>query len=513
MTLSVAELDAAMRDLVRNIERPQALRHNPLVARALHGVPDADQDAAITRVRAVALAALQPGSRQAEIVRLCDVEGIPHKVAQKMLGLSRRQFYRERSAARSLILAAVTRRPAATVLRSRIEATLEHVETLYDFALFGRIDEALAACELISQDGAVPDLLVHTEALRAVILSESGEFEKARIAREGVHRLAGSRSAGLAELAYANGYAAFSAGEHTHAVAAATHAVQLSRTGANATDRERRAHARHLALLGSLLSEDHDPAASLAVFMRARDTLLACSNVPQSALVHAQVDIASRRIVTGTSAPGALDEAVQALDASARHGLSSARIWSTLVLGYVYLTLGNRAQVMASVRSVHALARFVDGGAWLARIYILVSRLERACGMHHEALRSVRRAQDTLPPGHYLAGIADVRAAEALIGLDEPEKALEHADAALERSIGFRESHFTGAAHIVKAKALQSIGRVADAVEHCDAGLERLRRGGLLHDLQRALELAASLTGETRYLAEAGEVAFSMSAV
>jgi tetratricopeptide (TPR) repeat protein len=125
----------------------------------------------------------------------------------------------------------------------------------------------------------------------------------------------------------------------------------------------------------------------------------------------------------------------------------------------------------------------------------------------------VRRAQDTLPPGHYLAGIADVRAAEALIGLDEPEKALEHADAALERSIGFRESHFTGAAHIVKAKALQSIGRVADAVEHCDAGLERLRRGGLLHDLQRALELAASLTGETRYLAEAGEVAFSMSAV
>src|ERR1700736_3391508 len=84
--LGGAALDGAIRHLVRHIADPSELRKNPLVAERFAGA----------RPPMIA-AALPEGSGARGIVRPCDIGGPSHKAVVHELGISRRQFYRERA--------------------------------------------------------------------------------------------------------------------------------------------------------------------------------------------------------------------------------------------------------------------------------------------------------------------------------------------------------------------------------------------------------------------------------
>jgi predicted negative regulator of RcsB-dependent stress response len=131
-----------------------------------------------------------------------------------------------------------------------------------------------------------------------------------------------------------------------------------------------------------------------------------------------------------------------------------------------------------------------------------VSRLQTAHGKAAEALASVRAARATIPKDHCLRALADLRAAEALNAANAPNEALPLALDALPRMSLGGNSHYAGAAHVAAANAFHQLGDIPRARTHCEAGLERLRHGGMVMDLSRALRLAARLTGDSRYVEE-----------
>ncbi|HEX8806215.1 MAG TPA: hypothetical protein VF741_04660 [Candidatus Aquilonibacter sp.] len=134
------DLLSAARRLLRELDDERALRANPLLCHLRKAAIGHDRlRAHILR----ALAQLDPDSRtgpesarrarQYTILLRCDIERAPHKDVAATLGLSRRQFYRDRRAA--LLAFATNVRAPQTLMRIETEthdARLLYIETLRD---------------------------------------------------------------------------------------------------------------------------------------------------------------------------------------------------------------------------------------------------------------------------------------------------------------------------------------------------------------------------------------------
>lgn len=90
------EYPSALRD-------PHALRRNPLAQR-FFGADAGSEASACARVRATVRSALPEGTHARRIVERCDIGGENHKAVMLEMGLSRRQFYRERREAAARVL-------------------------------------------------------------------------------------------------------------------------------------------------------------------------------------------------------------------------------------------------------------------------------------------------------------------------------------------------------------------------------------------------------------------------
>jgi tetratricopeptide (TPR) repeat protein len=502
--LSGAALDGAIRHLVRHIADPAELRKNPLVAERIAGWRAEEQQAILLQLRAMIRAALPENSRAARIVQRCDIEGASHKEVTHELGISRRQFYRERARARELIVEALRRRPNAAVVKSRLEGHLEEIETLHELVAQGRTAEALSYGDVLLERGAPPEVLGSVHAARATAHSESGEADRARAEAARAEHLASGLVSVAAELAFARSYAEYVRPSYSRAIEAATRAAELSIPPAHAHDWQRRAHARHLRFLANLLQEDHDPKAALAVFARAHEALFACAAVPKAAELRIATDIAMTRLAFAEMQPHALNEAQQSHAASSWHALGYERVWSLIALAFAAVNAGRKDTALGFCDEAASLAPAVASGSWLGRIYLLVSRLQTAGGRPQSALRWIAAAQANVPEGHHLMrGVCELRAAEAHLALQDGARALEHAQTALVRLAPNAGSHYYGSVHLALARALEATGDRARAIEHCEAGVAIIRRGGLVHDVIAALRFAARLTGELRYEAEA----------
>jgi tetratricopeptide (TPR) repeat protein len=489
--------DADLRRLLRSLHDPRALRRNPL-ARVL-ATPGDDVRFAET-VRALVRAAMPAGSRAAVIVERCDIEGLPHKLVAAQLGLSMRHFYRERARSRRILRDVLANPPVAASADARIDTLRDELEAEHAAIDFGFAAEAHRRVRA-RLDHGLPEILVPAFlGLRARALGESGRTEEAAAELARCEARDGVTQNDCAEFAYVRAALVDVAGRRAEATQHAQRAVELTGLGAQATARDRRVHARMLAWLANLLQADHDPVAAIAAFERARDALRGCDAEPLAQHARILIDLAVTRYSLPAMIVQGIGEAEHALRSASWHGLPGEREWAELViaLGAFSRTVdGDAAEFPIPVLSGNGFA-----GAWLARMKLLVSRMQTARGETAAALRSVRAARAHIPPGHHLHASADLREAEALNALGDARAALPLASGAIDRISVGASSHYSGAAHLAVAEALARLGREEPARVHCEAGVEKLRHGAFVRDVRRALRFAARLTGDPQYARE-----------
>lgn len=120
----IEEAVTACRHLLRYLDRPAALAANPIYRSSL------DPDIPLHRVRdALRASAMHLNERDRAILLRCDVAHEPHKKVAFELGLSMRQFYRDR--------AAMISRLAAVMSRRRRRATRDDVAAIAVHCLAG----------------------------------------------------------------------------------------------------------------------------------------------------------------------------------------------------------------------------------------------------------------------------------------------------------------------------------------------------------------------------------------
>jgi tetratricopeptide (TPR) repeat protein len=492
-------LNQEVRHLMRSLNDATALRSNRL-ARAL--ALSEDDGRFVEAVQRFVRSAVPAGSRMMRILERCDITGQLHKIASEELGLSMRQFYRERSEAHRRIREAIEAHLHASIHYDRADLLADELELLYESVHCGRVEAALRRADELLRYGFGTDGVRALRALQSCAFAVSGRPEQA------AHELLQARRAGAPhdelapELAFAQAYALAAQGRHAEAIPHAERAIAMKSVPAELPERRRRVRARHLALLGNLYLEDHDPHKALRALETAGRILQSCRVAPQSQLVRVSTDIAACCLAIADMVDTATARAIEAYRSATWHGLDAERVRAEVVLGFAALAVGATSNVLDGLPQTSYCTFAGAEGHWLARMHLLVSRLQTAHGKAAEALASVRAARATIPSDHCLRALADLRAAEALNAAKAPSAALPLALDAIPRMALGGGSHFAGAAHVAAAHALQQLGDVPRAREHCEAGLVRLRRGGMVMDLSRALRLAARLTGDARYVEE-----------
>ena len=183
--------------LLRRLDDPESVRRNPLVAGAF-GRPRAgraavDGNVTLLRIRAAVLSAVATldthvnarnvhFARQRTIVTRCDLRGEKHAAVAADLGVSLREFYRERRRAFERLLANLesnlreTQQPVRA-LPTRFELDLDRVA---NFRLVGAFGAAFALLERIASEAADPSDGVRALCYGVEIASDIGDNECAR---------------------------------------------------------------------------------------------------------------------------------------------------------------------------------------------------------------------------------------------------------------------------------------------------------------------------------------------
>jgi tetratricopeptide (TPR) repeat protein len=496
------DLDADVRHMMRSLNSAKALRSNR-VARIL-AFPG-DERHFVEALQAFVRAVIPAGSRMAQIVDLCDIQGRPHKVVAAQMAISMRHLYRERLRARDHVRDAIAARLYVRVEHDGCDVLADELETHHEAVQHGHTDDVLAQVAALLEAGVTADLLPAVLALRARALAEAGNATAALAELNRAAQTADVPARTRAEIEFVRGGIRGVEGRYVEALLHAGRAAELSRLLPDASERERRAHARHLAFLGHLRHEGNDPAGAIETYESARETLYECAIPPQAQLLHICIDLAASRLAVPDMLDHGTAEALQAYRAATWHGLAAEREWAELTLGFAALTAPEVALMLGHQPPPLGPTGVASGaGHWLGRMRLLLARLQIAYEQPARALQTLQAARAALPTGHYLHAVADLRAAEAHNAASRPGAALPLAAGVIDRvaSAFGSSSHYTGAAHLAIAEALHQLGDDAPAREHCEAGIRCLRNGALVHDLSRALRLAAHLTGDARYARE-----------
>ena len=499
MRAAEQKFDQDVRHLMRSLTDPRRLRSNRL-ARALEHA--GDDQRFLLGVQDVVRAALPAGSRMAQIFERCDVLREPQKAVAAQLALSMRQFYRERAQAQVLIREAIRTRLHASVQEDGDDLLADELELLHELVQCGRIEPALRRAEELMRGGVPAEFGRRLVALRACAFAVSGRGVQAAAELQSLERAGTPRLEGDVESEFAHASALAAQGRHAEAIPHAERAVAPQRPWPEVSERRRRAHARRLALLGTLYREDHEPHKAIAALELAGRILLSCRVTPQTQLARLSAELAMCCFAIADMVDYGTARAIEAYRAATWHGLEAERVRAEIVLGFAALAGGSTGAVLDGLpQTAYGVIAGVEGH-WLGRMHLLVSRLLAARGDGAGALASAQTARVSIPPDHCLHALADLRTAEALNAAGSPGDALPLALGAIPRMSLGGGSHHAGSAHVATAEALDRLGDARGARAHCDAGLERMRRGALVMDLARALRLAARLTGNPRYVEE-----------
>lgn len=518
---------AAVRHLLRHLNDPQELAGNPLTSdifrdRIRSGLTMRD---ALRLVREAVTQCIdritqsegdsvvrERNSRAATILRRCDIDGAAHAQVAAELGLSRRQFYRDRSLALQLLATEMEDRiqtPQSGSAAAADLATLAY-ESVEALLAVGQFDHAKAALERISRSACAPedriraccDLVdIHCEDVR-----HAGAAQALESAREIWSQLPQSRSAtASARMALANAQYATLLCNHANAEHHRREGLASLRGMAH-SPAVAELLTRTLLADAASLRERGDQRAAIAALDEAEASL--DPRRPSSLLLEAL--ILNEKGAAFMLLPGGLSDASRLHQRAAQ--LARERRFMRIALASLLNDCavdhwqGKTKSALAAAREVLEAARGVAFTQEFARMAMLVSSFALAVKETNTALDLLAEAKQFAQDGGSLHSRALLSEARLHLQTGSHRRAIELASEACGAVESAGARALLGTALLYAAEGYAALGdrRAIGAVTQAIAELER---GGSPFNLCRAHRLAGKLTGAKSHAKRAKEIA------
>jgi len=524
-------------DLLRNLDVPSRLRQNDLVARCFAGireVDDAELDGRMIalRIKAIVLASIASlateaasslhGSRQRSIMERCDVRREKHSAVAADLGISLREFYRERRRAMerlAVLVRAELARPSKAVLRTpaAFELDLDRVVNLT------RVGDMPAAFLL----------------LESVLRATTSARDYVRACCLGVELAADRGDAAQSQEFFAEARRAGASLDETQDALIVSTELELGRAmqswaAGNLTDT--RSACDHAARAATRISACGEPEASrLAVtaFLRSATFALAVEENSDFALkrlgeasrildrmAHKPPDLSGELLISlGLSqwyVDGHMARSLEYLREAVAL-MADAQVTGMLPVALHYLCessvmVGSVPEArIAGSAAMHA-AKAIDSVQVWVYACLGMAAVELACGNAKSALELSSRAA-SVDVGGVSSAATEMAAAEAHLALRRFDLALKLARHVQTREQPGRPQRIAGEALRIAAEAHEGLGNRSAARECIDAAVAILAKRGNQRSKQRAYACSGRVTGRRVHRAIANELAIALHAV
>lgn len=497
----------ACRQLLQHLDEPFVLTSNPLLREHHH---DAAQLPRYLR-STLRMLALQLGEREQAILLRCDLGGRPHKKVAFELGLSMRQFYRERAAMTGRLAAMLNEHvrdgdaPATAIDVGGLElaraTAMRHS---------GQRSMALGLLQSIAASNADRDVRLAARCERLTMLAEEGAFAcaHAELALLDTDRRAANDTSALADarVNYERWYLLWCGGHDVQAWELANRSLEpfvLSARLEGRAAKEFAASALTMLARQAFISGRFQD--GFARSERAHDLLAVLHDPPVWARIDAR--ILSGVFYTAIS-PGQLvpAELLEAAALAVQHGLSEFVVMAAMGVSMNEQIHGNNASALSRMENVLPLARNAASRLIFAHVCLQLAQIRVESGDGALALRLLAEARDAYPVRNYAWMYNNVVASGAYAVLrDFPRAQRAAADAASAARVQ-KNASVEGVALLALAQSLVGLNARSEAVDAAQAAVERLETYGYPSQLLRAYELAASLTKRRRFTERAREL-------
>lgn len=508
-------IGTSVRDLLRSLEQPDRLRRSPLVAAQLEGLDDA---AALSHVRsrvesAIAELArfasrapmLERVRRRQTILWRCDLLGEKHEVVARALGLSRRQFYRERKAALVMLERVLSPVPSArvTVAPDRFLLQFTYAKTL---ALLGKFDSAVAELRQIAMSGDTGyRVRSWTEIARIASeerLEDAGRaLSNARRARYALTESRESQEALLdADILLAESVVNWHRGRVPDALNAASAAVDKARAMQSADKDMNELYIASLIEIAEQRCVRGDSAGSLGALSQAQDLLDAFGDPNPQLRAALLLALSQTQSVTAGRIAAAQDNARIAYSYAIQHRLVRYAFRAAIALSAMLERTGRLDDALSFGLSAMSAAHSVCSAKEFGFSCLIVSGVAAKAKQPALAIELVRRARKSTTTFGFESALVELAEAEALLAYGRHKRAAAIADAA---AIGMERlglQRFTGSALRVKSAAQLALGDRQGAQRTIDEAISLLERYGHAYSLAQAY-LCASQVAQNRQLA------------
>lgn len=503
--------------LLRHLRNPSALRKNPIAASYFSASPNGGGErsageglaavlalvsTAVERVFAAPnAAATDHALRQRAIVEQCDLHGKPHAAVAAGLGLSRRQFYRERREARMRLANYFARIPPRSIesLPDEFNLGLTMAESL---CRLGRRSAATAEIKRLRARAASSAERIRANLALASVYSEAGSLDAADNALLQARSVFGAESdtfsdaplIGL-EIDAAQAQVLWLTGRLPVMKSALERMVtQLRSPALVRTERAIELEAQSWMRLGMLMRDVGDASESMAHLRRAAVLLRALPRASPSL----RAELAANFGLTRMLLPSGLTEAAEPM----RAYLQIAQEYNLLCdvadalanLATLHLQSGDVPRARTFAQSGLDLARRVSSRRQGSEIAVIAALAEAEAGNMNASLGLIEHAR---------AGIVGRSPSWAVTGLAEAQALLYARDfggarrvasetAATMSDLGM--SRYRGAALRIAAEAAEGAKRHGDAVRTIREAIAVLETHGHAASLARAYECHARLT-------------------
>jgi hypothetical protein len=531
------DIQKACRHLLRHLEDPAALASNELVAPIFRRAADAALNrrnsqrtlASVRRLlRSAASDLLARGGgpaaegamREHQILMRCDLNGEPHKRVAADLGLSMRQFYRERSMMIDHLAEILFERLAAVGSGSACAIDITALELARARALQygGYSDWAIVLLRSITESSEDDGAVVAAGCQLASLLIDHNELEHARRELDELENYLAQRHRpdpdGLnrARIALERRNLLWSSGSDLEArhldEREAPELARIARTGYRPAQ-EFVVNALSYSGRREFMAGHFAPAREICE--SARD-LLALRE-------HTRIDLQIVLLVLygvllATTREERAATSIAFLDATTlavRHGLSELAIVAAVGLSIDDQMRGDERMAMERVREVVPLAESVASPVNYAHLHLRIAELEIGAGNISAARESITEAEHHLVVGSYGWTYKELLSAYVSLAARDFLAAKASAEIVAASAAKQQNDRVEGSALRALAESYIGLNARSAAIAVIEAAIVKLENAGYPLVLAAAYRTAAKLTGREKYVRAANEFASLLS--